>query len=251
MHWSQQNKKRHQVTVRKDDSLASSAQLLITVTRLRSRPHIHTHMHTHTHTHSCKLPPLGGSACNWSWVSQLWCPANITDRVTDHRTHSHCVACVAPITKFTQTLAAVCLNIIHSHCFALWLLHWSLDYVIRLQAWSNLPTKRLCVANRVCTEFFVLGKPWSKAWLRERANVTAGHRQKMEEVKPGSLAFSERLTELEQLRRTSMRLTPPHHHHHQPSASARQAAALNSAPFSSPTHTQITAGKSPELCHLL
>lgn len=70
-----------------------------------------------------------------------------------------------------------------------------------------------------------------------------GHRQKMEEVKPGSLAFSERLTELEHLRRSSMRVTPPHHHHHQPSANSRQTAALNSTNFSSPTHTQITAGK--------
>ncbi|KAF1372003.1 hypothetical protein PFLUV_G00276970 [Perca fluviatilis] len=67
------------------------------------------------------------------------------------------------------------------------------------------------------------------------------HRQKMDEVKPGSLAFSERLTELEQLRRGSMRVTPPHHHHHQHSANTRQSAALNSAPFSSPTHAQITA----------
>uniref|UniRef100_A0A3Q2XCN9 Runt-related transcription factor n=1 Tax=Hippocampus comes TaxID=109280 RepID=A0A3Q2XCN9_HIPCM len=32
------------------------------------------------------------------------------------------------------------------------------------------------------------------------------HRQKMDDIKPGSLAFSERLTELEQLRRSSMRL---------------------------------------------
>ncbi|XP_078099565.1 runt-related transcription factor 1 isoform X1 [Sander vitreus] len=67
------------------------------------------------------------------------------------------------------------------------------------------------------------------------------HRQKMDEVKPGSLAFSERLTELEQLRRGSMRVTPPHHHHHQHSSNTRQSAALNSAPFSSPTHAQITA----------
>ncbi|XP_008288254.1 runt-related transcription factor 1 isoform X3 [Stegastes partitus] len=72
------------------------------------------------------------------------------------------------------------------------------------------------------------------------------HRQKMDEVKPGSLAFSERLTELEQLRRSSMRVTPPHHHHHQPSANSRQSAALNSATFSNPTHTQIAADK----CHL-
>ncbi|XP_062417307.1 runt-related transcription factor 1 isoform X3 [Pungitius pungitius] len=68
------------------------------------------------------------------------------------------------------------------------------------------------------------------------------HRQKIDEVKPGTLAFSERLTELEQLRRSSMRGTPPHHHHHQHSANTRQAAALNSATFSSPTHAQITAG---------
>lgn len=76
-----------------------------------------------------------------------------------------------------------------------------------------------------------------------------GHRQKMDEGKPGTLAFSERLTELEQLRRSTMRVTPPHHHHHQPSANSRQSAALNSATFSSPTHTQITAGKNQK-CHL-
>ncbi|KAK7938246.1 hypothetical protein WMY93_001572 [Mugilogobius chulae] len=73
------------------------------------------------------------------------------------------------------------------------------------------------------------------------------HRQKLDEVKPGSLAFSERLTELEQLRRTSMRVTPPHHHHHhhhhhhQQTANTRQTAALNAASFSSPAHSQITA----------
>lgn len=67
------------------------------------------------------------------------------------------------------------------------------------------------------------------------------HRQKMDEVKPGSLAFSERLTELEQLRRSSMRVTPPHHHHHQHPANTRQSATLNSTTFSSPTHAQITA----------
>ena len=86
-----------------------------------------------------------------------------------------------------------------------------------------------------------------KAMIRNHDNFTLslpGHRQKMDEVKPGSLAFSERLTELEQLRRSSMRVTPPHHHHHQPSANTRQSAALNSATFASPVHTQITAGKS-------
>uniref|UniRef100_A0A3Q3AJN5 RUNX family transcription factor 1 n=1 Tax=Kryptolebias marmoratus TaxID=37003 RepID=A0A3Q3AJN5_KRYMA len=69
------------------------------------------------------------------------------------------------------------------------------------------------------------------------------HRQKLDEVKAGSLAFSERLTELEQLRRSSIRVTPPHHHHHQSSANSRQSAVLNSATFSSPPHSQITAGK--------
>uniref|UniRef100_A0A8C5DI76 RUNX family transcription factor 1 n=1 Tax=Gouania willdenowi TaxID=441366 RepID=A0A8C5DI76_GOUWI len=54
------------------------------------------------------------------------------------------------------------------------------------------------------------------------------HRQKMDDVKSGSLAFSERLTELEQLRRNTIRATPTHHHlhhhHHlqQPSVSSRQ-----------------------------
>uniref|UniRef100_A0AAV2LAN9 Runt-related transcription factor n=1 Tax=Knipowitschia caucasica TaxID=637954 RepID=A0AAV2LAN9_KNICA len=71
------------------------------------------------------------------------------------------------------------------------------------------------------------------------------HRQKLDEVKPGTLAFSERLTELEQLRRSSMRVTPPHHHHHHhyhhQQASNRQNAALNAASFSSPTHSQITS----------
>lgn len=74
----------------------------------------------------------------------------------------------------------------------------------------------------------------------------------MDEVKPGALAFSERLTELEHLRRSSMRVTPPHHphHHHHPhhphhqtTANVRQSAALNSASFSSPTHSQIAAGE--------
>ncbi|KAM8871767.1 runt-related transcription factor 1 isoform 1-T1 [Synchiropus picturatus] len=67
------------------------------------------------------------------------------------------------------------------------------------------------------------------------------HRQKMDEVKPGSLAFSERLTELEQLRRSTMRVTPPHHLHPQHSANSRHSAALHSSTFSSPSHTQITA----------
>lgn len=67
----------------------------------------------------------------------------------------------------------------------------------------------------------------------------------MDEVKPGALAFSERLSELEHLRRSSMRVTPPHHHHHhhhQASANSRQTAAT----FTSPPHTQLAAGKKTE-----
>ncbi|PWA32266.1 hypothetical protein CCH79_00013136 [Gambusia affinis] len=69
----------------------------------------------------------------------------------------------------------------------------------------------------------------------------SGHRQKLDEVKPGSLAFSERLTELEQLRRSSIRVTPPHNHHHQQSANSHQSAVLTSATFSSPPHSGLTA----------
>ncbi|XP_066561875.1 runt-related transcription factor 1 isoform X2 [Amia ocellicauda] len=63
------------------------------------------------------------------------------------------------------------------------------------------------------------------------------HRQKLEEpVKPGSLAFSERLSELEQLRRTAMRVSP-----HHPSATVNPRPPLNhAAPFSSPTHSQLS-----------
>uniref|UniRef100_A0A8C6LE97 Runt-related transcription factor n=1 Tax=Nothobranchius furzeri TaxID=105023 RepID=A0A8C6LE97_NOTFU len=69
------------------------------------------------------------------------------------------------------------------------------------------------------------------------------HRQKLDEVKPSSLAFSERLTELEQLRRSSIRVTPPHHHHHhhQPPVNSRQATVLNAATFSSPPHSHVSA----------
>ncbi|KAJ8407397.1 hypothetical protein AAFF_G00279710 [Aldrovandia affinis] len=54
------------------------------------------------------------------------------------------------------------------------------------------------------------------------------HRQKLEEVvKQGSLAFSDRLSELEHLRRSALRGSP-HHPNPRP--------ALNGAPFSSPAH---------------
>ncbi|XP_048866814.1 runt-related transcription factor 1 isoform X2 [Brienomyrus brachyistius] len=56
------------------------------------------------------------------------------------------------------------------------------------------------------------------------------HRQKLEEtIKPAPLAFSERLSELEQLRRSAMRGSP----HHPPTPNPRPA--LNSAPFSGST----------------
>ncbi|XP_054622611.1 runt-related transcription factor 1 isoform X2 [Dunckerocampus dactyliophorus] len=83
------------------------------------------------------------------------------------------------------------------------------------------------------------------------------HRQKMDDIKPGSLAFSERLTELEQLRRSSMRVTPPHHHHHHHHHHPHhqhhhhhhhQASSGNtrqSATFSSPAHTQVSADARP------
>ncbi|MGH0167736.1 UNVERIFIED_CONTAM: hypothetical protein FKN15_053003 [Acipenser sinensis] len=57
------------------------------------------------------------------------------------------------------------------------------------------------------------------------------HRQKLEEQgKPGSLAFSERLSELEQLRRTTMRVSP----HHNP-----RPALNHSTPFTGQPHSQI------------
>uniref|UniRef100_A0A7M4G143 RUNX family transcription factor 1 n=1 Tax=Crocodylus porosus TaxID=8502 RepID=A0A7M4G143_CROPO len=60
------------------------------------------------------------------------------------------------------------------------------------------------------------------------------HRQKLDEqTKPGSLSFSERLSELEQLRRTAMRVSP---HHPAPTpnprASLNHATAFNPQPQS-------------------
>ncbi|XP_035266155.1 runt-related transcription factor 1-like isoform X1 [Anguilla anguilla] len=58
------------------------------------------------------------------------------------------------------------------------------------------------------------------------------HRQKVEELaKLGSQSFSERLSELEQLRRSTLRRSP-HPHPHTPATNPR----LNSAPFSSSSH---------------
>ncbi|KAL6092353.1 hypothetical protein STEG23_021659, partial [Scotinomys teguina] len=72
------------------------------------------------------------------------------------------------------------------------------------------------------------------------------HRQKLDETKPGSLSFSERLSELEQLRRTAMRVSP---HHPAPTpnprASLNHSTAFNPQPQSqmqalSHTHTFVT-----------
>ncbi|XP_078513029.1 runt-related transcription factor 1 isoform X3 [Lissotriton helveticus] len=70
------------------------------------------------------------------------------------------------------------------------------------------------------------GAPTAFQWKYAHSGMTAiGHRQKIDEpTKPGSLSFSERLSELEQLRRTAMRVSP---HHPAPTPNAR--ATLNHA----------------------
>ncbi|XP_075449920.1 runt-related transcription factor 1 isoform X2 [Ascaphus truei] len=63
-----------------------------------------------------------------------------------------------------------------------------------------------------------------------------GHRQKLDEqTKPGSLSFSERLSELEQLRRTAMRVSP-----HHPTPTPNPRASLNhSTAFNPQPQSQI------------
>ncbi|XP_058717439.1 runt-related transcription factor 1 [Poecile atricapillus] len=63
-----------------------------------------------------------------------------------------------------------------------------------------------------------------------------GHRQKIDEqTKPGSLSFSERLSELEQLRRTAMRVSP-----HHPAPTPNPRASLNhSTAFNPQPQSQI------------
>ncbi|XP_069492232.1 runt-related transcription factor 1 isoform X2 [Ambystoma mexicanum] len=70
------------------------------------------------------------------------------------------------------------------------------------------------------------GAPTAFQWKYSHSSMAViGHRQKLDEqTKPGSLSFSERLSELEQLRRTAMRVSP---HHPTPTANAR--ASLNHA----------------------
>ncbi|KAM4046153.1 runt-related transcription factor 1 [Anomaloglossus baeobatrachus] len=62
------------------------------------------------------------------------------------------------------------------------------------------------------------------------------HRQKLDEqTKPGGLSFSERLSELEQLRRTAMRVSP-----HHPTPTSNPRTSLNhSAAFNPQAQTQI------------
>ncbi|XP_075449922.1 runt-related transcription factor 1 isoform X4 [Ascaphus truei] len=66
------------------------------------------------------------------------------------------------------------------------------------------------------------------------------HRQKLDEqTKPGSLSFSERLSELEQLRRTAMRVSP-----HHPTPTPNPRASLNhSTAFNPQPQSQIQDGR--------
>lgn len=70
---------------------------------------------------------------------------------------------------------------------------------------------------------------------------TIGHRQKLDDqTKPGSLSFSERLSELEQLRRTAMRVSP---HHPAPTPTPR--ASLNHSTAFNPQPQSQMQGKYP------
>lgn len=68
---------------------------------------------------------------------------------------------------------------------------------------------------------------------------TIGHRQKLDDqTKPGSLSFSERLSELEHLRRTAMRVSP---HHPAPTPTPR--ASLNHSTAFNPQPQSQMQGK--------
>lgn len=69
---------------------------------------------------------------------------------------------------------------------------------------------------------------------------TIGHRQKLDETKPGSLSFSERLSELEQLRRTAMRVSP-----HHPAPTPNPRASLNHSTAFNPQPQSQMQGKYP------
>lgn len=71
---------------------------------------------------------------------------------------------------------------------------------------------------------------------------TIGHRQKLDEqTKPGSLSFSERLSELEQLRRTAMRVSP-----HHPAPTPNPRASLNHTTAFNPQPQSQIQGKYPK-----
>lgn len=68
-----------------------------------------------------------------------------------------------------------------------------------------------------------------------------GHRQKLDDqTKPGSLSFSERLSELEQLRRTAMRVSP-----HHPAPTPNPRASLNHSTAFNPQPQSQMQGKYP------
>lgn len=68
---------------------------------------------------------------------------------------------------------------------------------------------------------------------------TLGHRQKLDDQsKPGSLSFSERLSELEQLRRTAMRVSP-----HHPAPTPNPRASLNHSTAFNPQPQSQMQGK--------
>lgn len=68
---------------------------------------------------------------------------------------------------------------------------------------------------------------------------TLGHRQKLDDqTKAGSLSFSERLSELEQLRRTAMRVSP-----HHPAPTPNPRASLNHSTAFNPQPQSQMQGK--------
>jgi hypothetical protein len=76
---------------------------------------------------------------------------------------------------------------------------------------------------------------------------TIGHRQKIDDQnKPGSLSFSERLSELEQLRRTAMRVSP-----HHPAPTPNPRASLNHSTAFNPQPQSQLQGKYPDEAQVL
>ncbi len=112
-----------EVTEREEDS----CQLRSAVNNHHSsltRPHTHI-----INTHTCTLPPLGGSACNWSSGSVLWSAANTTDSVTDHLTHTHTHIhthreTVRPVSgahrQIPECNSRRCVLTMSGHCYSLW-----------------------------------------------------------------------------------------------------------------------------------